>query len=96
MKFDKSGSQYKDIFDYIKDLHLVNGALYRKGERNRLAKAESDSAKQYNMAKDELLLQHGILTYKDAYQYGMRALFQRKDLSSLLCKRFSYVFIGHL
>lgn len=93
MRYKKSGSQYKDIFDYFKDLYLVNGALYRKGEHNRLAKAESDSAKQYNMAKDELLLQRGILTYKDAYQYGMRALFQRKDLSSLLCKRFSYVFI---
>lgn len=93
MRFYKSGSQYKDIFDYIKDLYLVNGDLYRIGEYKSLASSKSDSAIQYKKAKEELLLSHGILTYKDAYQYGMLALFQRKDLPSLLCKRFSYVFI---
>lgn len=93
MRCENSGSQYKDIFDYVKDLYLENDALYRKGEYKSLASSKSNSAIQYKKAKEELLLSHGILTYKDAYQYGMLALSQRKDMSSLLCKRFSYVFI---
>ena len=93
MRFGKSGAQYKDIFDFIKDLYLKNGALYQSGVYKSLAKAGNDSATQYNKAKEELLLSHGILTYKDAYQYGIFALSQRTDLPSLLCKRFRYVFI---
>ena len=93
MRFDKGGAQYKDIFDFIKDLYLKNGDLYLNGVYKSLAKAGNDSAMQYHKAKEELLLQHGILTYKDAYQYVMLALSQRKDWSSLLCKRFGYVFI---
>lgn len=93
MRFDKGGAKYEDIFDFIKDLYLKNGDLYQRGSYKSLAKAGSDSATQYHKAKDELLLEHGIFTYKDAYQYGMYVISQRKDLSSLLCKRFCYVFI---
>lgn len=93
MRFDKGEAKYEDIFDFIKDLYLKNGDLYQRGSYKSLAKAGSDSATQYHKAKDELLLEHGIFTYKDAYQYGMYVISQRKDLSSLLCKRFCYVFI---
>lgn len=93
MRCENSGSRYKDIVDYIKDLYLKNDALYRKGEYKSLAGSKSNSAFQYKMVKKELLLLYGILTYNDAYHYGMLALSQRKDLSSLLCKRFSYVFV---
>lgn len=93
MRFDKGEAKYEDIFDFIKDLYLKNGDLYQRGSYKSLAKAGSDSATQYHKAKDELLLEHGIFTYKDAYQYGMYVISQRRDLSSLLCKRFCYVFI---
>ena len=93
MRFDKSGAQYNDIFDFIKDLHLKNGDLNQSGSNKSLAKAGSDSATQYHKAKEELLLSHGILTYRDSYQYGILALSQRTDLPSLLFRRFRYVFI---
>lgn len=93
MRFDKSGAQYKDIFDFIKDLYLKSGYLYQNGSYKSLAKAGSDSARQYYKAKEELLLSHGILTYRDSYQYGILALSRRTNLPLLLCKRFRYVFI---
>lgn len=92
-RYKQSESRYDDIYDYIKGLYLENGDLCRIGEYKKLAKAESDSATQYNNAKEELLISHGILTYKDAYQYGIQALSERTNLLSLLCKRFRYVFI---
>lgn len=92
MKFDKSGTQYKDVFDFIKGLHLEDGDLYQ-GDSQRVAKAESDSAVQYHKAKKELLLSHGMLTYRDSYQYGIHALNRRTDLPFLLCNRFRFVFI---
>lgn len=60
MRFYKSGSQYKDIFDYIKDLYLVNGDLYRIGEYKSLASSKSDSAIQYKRQKKNYFCHMGF------------------------------------
>ncbi len=71
----------------------MNGDLYRIGEYKSLASSKSDSAIQYKKAKKNYFLSHGILTYKRCLSIWNACFVSKKDLPSLLCKRFSYVFI---
>lgn len=88
-----NGTNYSDIIDYVKGLYICDGNLYHSSQKHPVATETKPSASQYKAAKQELLKTDGMLTYDDSYQYALQALSERIDLSSLLSKRFRYVFI---
>lgn len=89
----KQSKAYKDIVDYLKDFYMIDGALFHSSGKHLVAGATTNSANEYYVAKQMLLKTGGMLTYNDAYQYALQALSERIDLTSLLSKRFRYVFI---
>ncbi len=93
MRFKQSGSQYGNIVEYTKGLYLKDGILYHTSQYKALATAGTNSATLYKQAKEELLISNGLLTYNDAYQYGLQALNEIENLRLLLSKRFRHVFI---
>ena len=59
-----------------------------------LAKANTESAKQYKTCLEAVLNDDGILRYQDTYEYANRALDEYEDaIIDLLNYRFQYVFI---
>lgn len=86
-------SRYTDSASYVENLYLYNGALMIRGQEKPIARASADSAKQYSAAVKELLMKEGLVTYNHAYTYALSALSSNTSLSSLLSKRFQFVFI---
>lgn len=93
MRVNQSGSQYEHITDYAKGLFLKNNILYHISQNKPLANDGTNTTILYKQAKKEILISKGLLTYNDAYEYGLQALDERKDLHLFLSKRFRHVFI---
>lgn len=92
-KYSHGCDKFENIVDYIEGLYLKNGDLYHKGKTTRLAGSTSDSAKQYEAVRRQLLSNDGLITYSDAYKYAFEAINERPDLIDLLSRRFRFVFI---
>ena len=92
-RYQQSNDNITDIVDYVKGLYLSNGDLYHEKQKTRLAGNDSPSARQYASARQQLLIDEGLLTYSDAYRYAFEAIDKRPDLPGLLSRRFRFVFI---
>lgn len=92
-RYSQTGGNITNVVDYVEGLYLLDGDLYDKTQKRRLAGCASASAQQYNAIKRQLLINDGLITYNDAYQYAFEAIENRPDLPGLLSRRFRFVFI---
>ena len=91
----KHGNQFPERVMLIQALHIdEDGALCISKRGKPLAKAGTDSAKQYKDLLSELLKDEGIIRYKDAYTYAKAAIDKLSiGFADLFSLRFQYVFI---
>lgn len=90
----KMHKQFESPIDFIKKLRLTDGDLYVEGIKKKKAGKGTDSVKQYNSIIKELLINDGLIRYKDAYSYTEDALNEYgSTLKLLLSERFKFVFV---
>lgn len=86
--------QFDSPIDFIKKMYLANGDLYVQGINAKKAGKGTASVKQYNQIIKDLLIDRGVIRYKDAYTYTEEALKEYGEVwNSLLSERFQFVFI---
>lgn len=89
-----SKSHYDNLFEYLKDVRLENGALYIGKQRRAIAGEKAESTKLYVLAVKELLQNEGMILYQDTYAYTQEAIEKLStEYTDLFSKRFRYVFI---
>lgn len=86
--------QFSSPVDFIKKLYLYEGDLYVQGVNTKKAGKDKAPVKEYNDLINNLLVNDGLIRYKDAYSYTEDALATYGSaLRSLLSQRFKFVFI---
>lgn len=93
--FQNAGGNYTDIIEYVKALYInESGALCIAGQKRPLAGSAKDSTTQFHALIKDLLVNDGIIRFRDAFMYAEDAISelttQYADLFSL---RFQYVFV---
>ncbi len=90
----RNSNLYDNDLDYIQAMYIgKDGSLYVGKQKERLAGAGTDSAKQYKLLIDNLLKKEGIIKYNDAYHYAEGAIDDFLKDNELFSFRFQYVFI---
>lgn len=94
-QYKSNTSLYGSEISFVMLLYAdKDGNLRLKEKEKVLAKKDSSSAIQFSQAQDKVLVEDGIIRYKDAYGYAKEAIEDlSEDYTKLFCKRFKYVFI---
>ena len=91
-KFQAGKHPYAKEEEYYQNLAVEQEGLCHKS--TKIAGTSSDSCKQYIQAKQDLLINEGILLYSDTYAYANEAIDAfSKEYINLFGKRFKYVFV---
>ncbi|MBR6996228.1 MAG: ATP-dependent helicase [Ruminococcus sp.] len=91
-RIQAGNSQYTNEEKYYQNIVFKQDGIYHQGIK--LAGPLSDSYKQYKKAKQNLLINEGMLLYSDTYVYANEAIDAlSKDYTDLFSKRFKYIFI---
>lgn len=86
--------QFSSPVDFISKLYLKEGDLYVQGVNTKKAGKNKDSVTQYNSIIKELLINDGLIRYKDSYSYTKDAIATYGNtLNELLSERFGFLFI---
>lgn len=92
MRYERGTFPYANEFGYFQNVTIRKDGIYHRNER--LAGINSNSYKQYTLAREELLKNYGVLRFKDAYSYAKKAVESLSDdYTRLFAYRFQYVFI---
>ena len=93
--YDNLKNMYADQIEHVAALYLGdNGALYIGSQTRPLAGSQTPSVQQFNVLKDDLLRNEGIIRYRDAFQYADTAIEEfTSQYTCLFSQRFQYVYV---
>ena len=91
----KKSTAYTDPVEYVKDLYLnQHGALCIGNQRDPLAGPGKPSSDQFRDIIKDLLVNDGIIRFRDAFIYAEDAVSElTTQYADLFCMRFQYVFV---
>lgn len=90
-----AGNGYSDLVEYVQALYLrKDGALCIGKQKKPFAGSNKPSAEQFRLLEYDLLVNDGIMRFRDSFKYAEEAIYElTTQYANLFSLRFKYVFI---
>lgn len=90
-----AGNGYSDLVEYVQALYLrKDGALCIGKQKKPFAGSDKPSAEQFRLLEYDLLVNDGIMRFRDSFKYAEEAIYElTTQYANLFSLRFKYVFI---